>query len=94
MNLVGEADVILPLVDASNFYHYGNGYQGGKKLTSSVMWGLGMHKKMIIYRPLAEVFGIQEDNTTYFLHGDSTVNLAAFHEAFGRCLKHLLGESM
>ena len=94
MDLVGEADVILPLVDGSNFYHYGNGYQGGKKLSSSIMWGLGMHKKMIIYRPLAEVFGIQEDNTTYFLHGDSTVKLAAFHEAFGRCLKHLLGESM
>eukprot|EP00571_Detonula_confervacea_P008119 CAMPEP_0172317966 /NCGR_PEP_ID=MMETSP1058-20130122/33441_1 /TAXON_ID=83371 /ORGANISM="Detonula confervacea, Strain CCMP 353" /LENGTH=393 /DNA_ID=CAMNT_0013032665 /DNA_START=340 /DNA_END=1521 /DNA_ORIENTATION=+ len=88
---VAESDVILPLVDVGNFNHYKNGYQGGKKLTSSVMWGLGFHKKMILYRPLAEVFGIQEDNTTYFLHGDSTAHIAAFFEAFGRCLDHVLG---
>mmetsp|Transcript_9039 Transcript_9039/g.22064 ORF Transcript_9039/g.22064 Transcript_9039/m.22064 type:complete len:474 (+) Transcript_9039:301-1722(+) len=86
---VSEADVILPLVDEGNFYHQ-NGYQGGRKLTSSVMWGIGLRKKMILYKPLAEVFGVKEDNHTYFLHGDSTVTLNAFGEAFGRCLCHLL----
>lgn len=90
---VSESDVILPLVDASAFYHEDNGYQNGKKLTSSIMWGLGFAKKMVLYRPLAESFGIQEDNVTIFLHGDATARLPAFFEAFGRCLDHLLGIS-
>ena len=90
MQRVAESDVILPLVDQQQFYRYNNGYQEGKKLTSSVMWGLGFHKKMILYQPLADVFGIKEDNMTYFLHGDSTAKLAAFNETFGRCLDHLL----
>jgi hypothetical protein len=82
---VAEADVILPLVEGGNF-HADKGYQGGKKLTSSVMWGLGFHKKMVLYRPLAELFGIEEDNTTYFLHGDSTMDHQAFYEAFTNVL--------
>jgi len=88
MVCVSEADVVLPLVEGGNFYHE-KGYQGGRKLTSSVMWGMGFHKKMILYRPLADVFGIKEDNKTYFLHGDATATLPAFTEVFGRCLDHL-----
>ena len=63
MTQVADADVILPLVDRAVFY---NTHQGGNKLTSSVTWGLGFHKKMILYRPLADIFGIHEDNVTYF----------------------------
>jgi hypothetical protein len=37
MENVGRADVILPLVDESNFVME---YQGGKRLTSAVSWGL------------------------------------------------------
>jgi hypothetical protein len=85
MTQVAEADVILPLVDSEVFY---DTYQGGNKLTSSVTWGLGFHKKMILYRPLADAFGILEDNVTYFLHGDGEFE---FSDAFGRCLYHLLG---
>ena len=89
MRRVAEADVILPLVESGNFYHE-DGYQGGKKLTSSVMWGLGFRKKMVIYRPLADVFGIEEDNATYFLHGESTARTHAFYDAFTRCLDYVL----
>ena len=85
MTQVAMADVILPLVDRDVFY---DTYQGGNKLTSSVTWGLGFHKKMILYRPLADAFGIMEDNVTYFLHGDGK---SEFPDAFGRCLYHLLG---
>jgi hypothetical protein len=85
MTQVAMADVILPLVDRDVFY---DTYQGGNKLTSSVTWGLGFHKKMILYRPLADAFGIMEDNVTYFLHGDGE---SEFSDAFGRCLYHLLG---
>ena len=87
MARVAEADVVMPLVDDEIFY---GRYQSGKKLSSSVTWGLGFGKKMILYRPLAEVFGIQEDNVTYFLHGDLTSDPSAFSDAFGRCLHQLL----
>ena len=90
MRHVGEADVILPLVEADHFYNEVQGYQGGKKLSSSVMWALGFQKMMILYRPLAELFGIKEDNQTYFLHGDSTRDVTAFLEAFGRCLDYIM----
>ena len=80
MTQVAEADVILPLVDREVFY---DTCQGGNKLTSSVTWGLGFHKKMILYRPLADIFGIHEDNITYFMHGDGE---SEFSDAFGECL--------
>mmetsp|Transcript_5700 Transcript_5700/g.12354 ORF Transcript_5700/g.12354 Transcript_5700/m.12354 type:complete len:447 (-) Transcript_5700:217-1557(-) len=89
MMRVGESDVILPLVDEGSFYHP-KGYQGGRKLTSSVMWGLGFGKKMLLYRPLAEVFGIVEDNVTFFLHGESSARVQAVYEGFGRCLDYIL----
>lgn len=94
MRHVAESDVILPLVEGQNFFNEEKGYQSGKKLTSSVMWGLGFGKKMVLYRPLAELFGIEEDNATYFLHGESTKDLAAFFEAFGRCLEHIFKETL
>ena len=87
MARVSEADVILPLVDGDIFYRQN---QGGKKQTSSLMWGIGFRKKMILYRPLADVFGIQEDNVTYFLHDDSK-DFSSFTIAFGRCLNQLFG---
>ena len=82
---VGKVDAILPLVDGMNFHHF-KGYQDGKKLSSSVTWGLGFHKKMVIYEPLANTFGIQEDNATFWLYS----NYDSFAKAFGRCLEHLL----
>ncbi|KAL7549459.1 hypothetical protein ACHAWF_012726 [Thalassiosira exigua] len=87
-----EADVILPLVDSGNFFD-SSGYQGGKKLTSSVMWGLGFRKKMVLYSKLAELFGIEENNTTIFVYGESTAHFQAFPEAFGRCLHYLMSQS-
>ena len=89
MDQVGRVDAILPLVD-EGIYHWDQGYQNGSKLTSSVMWGLGFRKKMVLYKPLAELFGVMEDNTTYFLHGHSTRWIVAFTEAFGRCLDYML----
>jgi len=96
---VSEVDVILPLVDASNFHHE-KGYQNGKKLTSSVMWALGFRKKMVLYKPLAELFGIvhdygkgndDDDDGMYFLYDDWVgKGDSSFHKAFGRCLDHLL----
>ena len=49
--------------------------------------------QMVLYRPIEELFGIEEDNATYFLHGESTKDLAAFFEAFGRCLEHIFNET-
>mmetsp|Transcript_29270 Transcript_29270/g.66106 ORF Transcript_29270/g.66106 Transcript_29270/m.66106 type:complete len:412 (-) Transcript_29270:235-1470(-) len=89
MEQVGRVDAILPLVD-EGIFHWNQGYQNGSKLTSSVMWGLGFRKKMVLYKPLAELFGVVEDNSTYFLHGQSTRWLVAFTEAFGRCLDFML----
>ncbi|KAL3756381.1 hypothetical protein ACHAWU_003454 [Discostella pseudostelligera] len=87
MKRVAESDVILPLIDRNLF---SGTYDNGKKLTSAVSWGLGFHKMMILYRPLAEVFGLQEDNVTYFLHDDSiNSDFTSFSDAFGRCLSVL-----
>jgi hypothetical protein len=61
MKAVGHVDVILPLVDETNFYCGGKCYQNGSKLTSAVSWTLGFDKKMVIYRPLAQLFGIPDD---------------------------------
>ncbi|KAL3759058.1 hypothetical protein ACHAWU_008667 [Discostella pseudostelligera] len=83
MKRVAESDVILPLVDGDQFKGF---YQNGKRLTSSMIWGLGFHKQMILNRQLAELFGIQEDNVTYFLHDDSPIGFSSFSDAFGRCL--------
>lgn len=85
-----EADVILPLVDETNFHSH-PGYSGGKKLTSSLMWAMGFGKKMVLYRSLAEVFGIEKDGERHYLHGNSTSEVGTtFGEAFTRCLVHLL----
>jgi trehalose utilization protein len=82
MNAVEHVDVILPLVDETNFY---NTYEGGKKLTSAVTWGLGFGKKLVIYKPLAELFGIPDDRLNYWHYENSTV----FANAFGECLNEL-----
>mmetsp|Transcript_15573 Transcript_15573/g.32942 ORF Transcript_15573/g.32942 Transcript_15573/m.32942 type:complete len:479 (+) Transcript_15573:169-1605(+) len=91
---VSEVDVILPLVDQSNFHHF-KGYQNGKKLTSSVMWAFGFHKKMVLYRPLAELFGVDGKGTDndgmYYVYDDWVgKGGSSFYKAFGRCLDHLL----
>lgn len=83
MEHVSGVDVVLPLVDKAIF---NSKYQGGKKLTSSVSWGLGFHKKMILYRPLAELFGIQQDKFYYWLHNESET----FDLAFRACLENNL----
>lgn len=80
MTNVSDSHVILPLVDETNFDQK---YQSGKKLTSSVMWGIGFHKKMIIYRDLANLFGLQQDNETYWTYENSQ---ESFMMAFGKCL--------
>lgn len=55
------------------------------------MWALGFHKKMVLYGPLAELFGIGEDNKMYFLYGAHLgKSPSSFYEAFGRCLDNLL----
>lgn len=80
MENVAEADVVLPLVDERIFH---DKYQDGKKLTSSVTWALGFRKKMILYRPLAEVFGVREDENHYWWYNDSET----FDLAFRACLE-------
>ena len=45
----------------------------------------GFHKKMILYRPLAKVFGIQEKDGMYWLYDNST----HFSSVFGSCLAYL-----
>ena len=82
MSQVGEVDAILPLVDETNFH---TKYQEGRKLTSSVSWALGFGKKMVIYKQLAEVFGIEEDNATYWHYDHSK----SFSNAFGEILNRL-----
>ena len=81
MTRVGEVDAVLPLVDETNFRRY----QEGGKLSSSVSWALGFGKKMVIYKELAEVFNIQEDNATYWHYDHSK----SFFDAFGDCLNEL-----
>ena len=82
MSQVGEVDAVLPLVDETNFQ---TKYQEGRKLTSSVSWALGFGKKMVIYKQLAEVFNIEEDNATYWQYDHSK----SFSNAFGDCLNKL-----
>lgn len=53
---VTDVDAILPLVDETNFY---TTFQGGKKLSSSVMWGLGFDIPLILYRELAYVYNVK-----------------------------------
>ncbi|KAL7546114.1 hypothetical protein ACHAWF_013452, partial [Thalassiosira exigua] len=84
MRLVGEADVILPLVAGGAFRHK-KGYQGGKKLTSSIMWGLGFNKRMVIYLPLARVFGIMHEDERHFLYDDPIPWNQTFTDALTRC---------
>lgn len=84
MQQVGNVDIILPLVDRTNFYDK-KGYIEGKKLTSSISWGLGFGKKFVLYQPLAEVYGIQEDNDSYWFYNDTD---NSFLEAFRACLEH------
>ena len=85
MKAVGHVDVILPLVDETNFYCGGKCYQNGSKLTSAVSWALGFEKKMVIYKPLAELFGIPDDRVIYWYYDNSTV----FPQAFEECLDAL-----
>ena len=85
MKAVGSTDVILPLVDETNFYCGGKCYQNGSKLSSTVSWALGFEKKMVIYKPLAELFGIPDDGVRYWHYDNSTV----FHQAFEKCLDAL-----
>jgi len=82
MSQVGEVDAVLPLVDETNFHAK---YQEGRELTSSVSWALGFGKKLVIYKELAEVFGIEEDNATYWQYDHSK----SFSNAFGDCLYRL-----
>eukprot|EP00984_Skeletonema_dohrnii_P030710 scaffold22420_cov139-Skeletonema_dohrnii-CCMP3373.AAC.7 len=82
MTRVGEVNAVLPLVDETNF---GRRYEEGRKLSSSVSWALGFGKKMVIYKELAEVFNIQEDNVTYWHYAHSK----SFSDAFGDCLNEL-----
>ncbi|KAL3783599.1 hypothetical protein HJC23_002103 [Cyclotella cryptica] len=84
MSNVGNADVILPLVDETNFPLE---YQRGKRLNSAISWGLGFNKRMVVYRPLAEVFGIREQHGMYWLYDNAT----HFSVAFGDCLDFLAG---
>lgn len=85
MKAVGHVDVILPLVDETNFYCGGKCYQNGSKLTSAVSWALGFDKKLVIYRPLAQLFGIPDDGVMYWHYDNSTV----FPQAFEKCLNAL-----
>jgi len=82
MTRVGEVNAVLPLVDETNF---GRRYEEGRKLSSSVSWALGFGKKMVIYKELAEVFNIQEDNASYWHYAHSK----SFSDAFGDCLNEL-----
>lgn len=50
----------------------------------------GFHKRMVVYRPLAEVFGIQEQRGMYWLYDNST----HFSVAFGDCLEYLAGNQI
>jgi len=47
--------------------------------------GFGLQKPMVIYKPLAEVCDIPEDNATYWHYN----NAASFSDAFGDCLNEL-----
>lgn len=85
MKAVGSTDVILPLVDETNFYCGGKCYQNGSKLSSTVSWALGFEKNMVIYKPLAELFGIPDDGVRYWHYDNSTV----FPQAFEKCLDAL-----
>ena len=78
MNMT-EAFAILPLVDETNYFGF---YEHGKKLTSSLMWGLGLKMNIIIFKPLAELFKLQSSQTNFF-YNDST----DLKSAFGLCLR-------
>jgi hypothetical protein len=45
----------------------------------------GFHKKMLIYRPLAKVFKIQEEHGMYWFYDNAT----HFSVAFVGCLEYL-----
>lgn len=62
---VTAVDAILPLVDETNFF---TTYQGGKKLSSSVMWGQGFSVPMILYRELAYVYNVRRGSCIYDEH--------------------------
>ena len=63
MRNVTAVDVILPLIDETNFY---TTYQGGKKLSSSVMWAQSFGIPMILYRELAYVYNVGNDGSCIY----------------------------
>ena len=71
---VTAADVILPLVDETNFY---TPYQGGKKLSSSVMWAQSFGIPMILYRELAYVYNARDDGSCIHDEHPSQMHLVA-----------------
>ena len=71
---VTVVDVILPLVDETNFY---TTYQGGKKLSSSVMWAQSFGIPMILYRELAYVYNARDDGSCIYDEHPSQMHLVA-----------------
>mmetsp|Transcript_23703 Transcript_23703/g.49035 ORF Transcript_23703/g.49035 Transcript_23703/m.49035 type:complete len:430 (-) Transcript_23703:37-1326(-) len=103
MKNVTEADAILPLVDETNFY---STYQGGKKLSSSVMWAQGFGLRLVLYRELAYLYNVR-DGFIYDEHPTRT-NMApgeahwriqsgrrrSFIDAFGECLRQIKADQL
>ena len=71
---VTAVDVILPLVDETNFY---TTYQGGKKLSSSIMWAQSFGIPMILYRELAYVYNARDDGSCIYDEHPSQMHLIA-----------------
>jgi len=78
MKQVNSVDVVLPLVDETNFYTV---YDFGRKLTSSMSWGIGFQKNMIVYQPLAKTFGIENSSQIWLYESRK-----AFASMFGNSL--------
>ena len=81
MHSMTDVYAIIPLVDESNFFLT---YMAGRKLTSSISWGVGFNHSFVVWRPLAEFYRIKQRTFTYdHQHNNGLTGIAS---AFGRAL--------
>lgn len=76
MTNISDVYAILPLVDDKNFGFY----EGGRKLTSTVMWGMGFNMSFVIWDRLADLYSVPTETAFTYSKSDG------LPDAFGRAL--------